>query len=175
MIRKLKESDLNDIEETFFNSFSTDEAPITFPVIKNLISDKTNNENYCLGVELEGKIVSAVGFSPVFFTNDTEMSAYILAPLATHQSHQKKGLATQLIESSKAYFSDKNVDALLVYGDPEYYGRYGFNAKLGKHFIPPYPLEYEFGWQALMLDDKDIGDEKLPFTCVSALSDAALW
>jgi putative acetyltransferase len=103
------------------------------------------------------------------------MSAYILAPLATHQSHQKKGLATKLIESAKTHFHTNNIDALLVYGDPEYYGRYGFNADLGKHFIPPYPLEYDFGWQALMLNDTDLNDRKLTFTCVDALSDAALW
>lgn len=175
MIRKLVVSDLNDIEETFFNSFSVEEAPITFPVIKSLISENTNCENYCLGFELEGKIVSAVGFSPVFFTNNSEISAYILAPLATRQSHQKKGLATKLIESAKTYLSENNVDSLLVYGDPEYYGRYGFNAELGKNFIPPYPLEYEFGWQALMLNDTDLSEKKLTFTCVDALSDAALW
>lgn len=175
MIRKLLVSDLNDIEEIFFNSFSVEEAPITFPVIKNLISDNAHSDNYCLGFELDGKIVSAIGFSPIFFTKDTGISAYILAPLATHQSHQKKGLATQLIESSKAYFSDKNIDVLLVYGDPEYYGRYGFNAELGKHFIPPYPLKYAFGWQALMTNNTDVSDRKLPFTCVEALSDASLW
>ncbi|MDA7712501.1 GNAT family N-acetyltransferase, partial [bacterium] len=121
------------------------------------------------------KIVSAVGFSPVFFKTDTGLSAYILAPLATHQSHQKKGLATKLIESAKAHFHANNIDALLVYGDPEYYGKYGFNADLGKHFIPPYPLEYDFGWQALMLNDTTLNDRKLAFTCVDALSDAALW
>ena len=175
MIRKISVNDLSAIEETFFKSFSAEEAPITYPVIKSLIEDDATNTNYCIGYELDGKIVSAVGFSPVFFKSDTRISAYILAPLATHQSHQKKGLATQLIESAKAYFSQNSVDALLVYGDPEYYGRYGFNANLGKNFIPPYPLEYDFGWQALMLNNTELSDRKLAFTCVDALSDAALW
>ena len=158
MIRKLSINDLSAVKETFFNSFSAEEAPITYPVIKSVIEEDATNNNYCIGYELDGKIVS--GFSPVFFKSDNEISAYILAPLATHQSHKKKGLATKLIESAKAYFSKNGVDALLVYGDPKYYGRYGFNADLGKHFVPPYPLEYDFGWQALMLN---------------ALSDAALW
>ena len=83
--------------------------------------------------------------------------------------------ATKLIESAKAHFHANNIDALLVYGDPEYYGKYGFYADLGKHFIPPYPLEYDFGWQALMLNDTHLNDRKLAFTCVDALSDAALW
>ena len=80
MIRKLSVNDLSSIEETFFNSFSEEEAPITYPVIKSLIEDDVTNNNYCIGYELDGIIVSAVGFSPVFFKTDTEMSAYILAP-----------------------------------------------------------------------------------------------
>ena len=175
MIRKLTINDLSAVKETFFNSFSAEEAPITYPVIKSLIEDNAINNNYCIGYELDGKIVSAVGFSPVVFEIDAEISAYILAPLATHQSHQKKGLATKLIESAKNYFSENGIDALLVYGDPVYYGRYGFKADLGKHFIPLYPLEYDFGWQAVMLNDTDLNDRKLTFTCVDALSDAALW
>ena len=175
MIRKLSVNDLDAIQEVFYNSFSSEEAPITYPVIKSLIEESASDNNYCIGYELDGKIVSAVGFSPVFFKTDTGISAYILAPLATHQSHQKEGLATKLIESAQAHFHANNIDALLVYGDPKYYGKYGFDAELGKHFIPPYPLEYDFGWQALMLSDTDLNEIKLPFTCVDALSDAVLW
>lgn len=175
MIRKLSVNDLDAIQEVFYNSFSSEEAPITYPVIKSLIEESASDNNYCIGYELDGKIVSAVGFSPVFFKTDTGISAYILAPLATHLSYQKEGLATKLIESAQAHFHANNIDTLLVYGDPKYYGKYGFDADLGKHFIPPYPLEYDFGWQALMLSDTDLNDIKLPFTCVDALSDAVLW
>lgn len=45
MIRKLSVNDLSSIEETFFNSFSEEEAPITYPVIKSLIEDDVTNNN----------------------------------------------------------------------------------------------------------------------------------
>ena len=175
MIRALTIKDLTDIKDTFFNSFSVEEASITYPVIKELIAEANKQKNFCIGYELDGNIVGAISFSPVLFDVETEISAYILAPLATHKLHQKKGIATQLIDKAKAHFIANNVDALLVYGDPAYYNRYGFDVELGKHFIPPYPLEYEFGWQAVMLNDKKDAAVKLPFTCVNALSDAALW
>jgi putative acetyltransferase len=175
MIRELSVDDLTDIEEVFFNSFSSEEAPVTYPVIKSLIIENSNEDSYCIGHQSQGKIVGAVGFSRVFFEENTPITAYILAPLATHKHHQKRGIATQLIEKAKSYFKQSGVDALLVYGDPAYYGRYGFDANLGKHFIPPYPLEYDFGWQALMLSDADIENSKLHFKCVKALSDASLW
>jgi putative acetyltransferase len=175
MIRTLTETDLTDVKNTFFNSFSIEEASITYPVIEELITKDDKHKNLCMGYEVDGNIISAIGFSPVLLDGGMEISAYILAPFATHKLHQKTGIGTQLIEAAKAHFIKKDVDALLVYGDPSYYSRYGFSVDLGKYFIPPYPLEYEFGWQAMMLSDRDFADEKLTFTCVNALSDAALW
>ena len=175
MIRALTINDLTDIKDTFFNSFSAEEASITYPVIKELITEDDKQKNFCIGYELDGYIVGAIGFSPVLFDGEKEISAYILAPLATHKLHQKKGIATQLFDKAKTHFIENDVDALLVYGDPAYYSRYGFDVELGKNFLPPYPLEYEFGWQAMMLNDKDVTKVKLSFTCVNALSDAALW
>lgn len=175
MIRNLTTNDLAEVEDTFFNSFSKEEAPITFPVMRELITESLGQNTTCLGYELDGKIVGAVGFSPVSFASDSNISAYILAPLATHQQHQKKGIATHLINTARLHFTQKGVDALLVYGDPEFYCRYGFDAALGELFIPPYPLEFEFGWQALLLSDKDIKTAPREFTCVNALSDASLW
>lgn len=175
MIRELTTSDLSAVEEVFLNSFSQDEAPTNFAVINQLLREKTIPATLCLGYEQAGKIVGAVGFSPVYFASDSEVSAYLLAPLAVHESQQRQGIAKQLINAAKAQFKDKGIDALLVYGDPSYYERHGFKADLGKHFIPPYPLEYEFGWQAMLLNDLDVSNLKLRFTCVSALSDAVLW
>ena len=174
MIKGLTTSDLKEVEETFYQSFSVEEAPITYPVIRDLIAEKTDPEALCLGYEIDGQVVSAVAFSPVYFSH-SEITAYILAPLATHKMHQKKGLATQLINAAKAHLKDNGVGVLLVYGDPEYYGRYGFCADLGKRFIPPYPLEFAFGWQALNLNDEELSPGPHEFTCVNALSDPNLW
>jgi len=175
MIRNLTKRDLADVRGVFFNSFSEEEASITFQVISQLVSQATQPASHCLGYEQDGKMVGAVAVSPVYFSSCTDMTAYLLAPLAVHQLHQKKRIATQLIEAARAHFTESNVDALLVYGDPQFYGRYGFDAGLGQHFRPPYPLEYEFGWQVMMLNNRRICNMKLNFTCVDALSDAALW
>ena len=67
------------------------------------------------------------------------------------------------------------VDLLFVHGDPNYYGKHRFDVELAQQFIPPYPLEYEFDWQAMMLSSNDIADARYHFSCVDALSDASLW
>ncbi|MFT6558274.1 GNAT family N-acetyltransferase [Sneathiella sp.] len=175
MIRDLTLNDFGCLKEVFYNSFSEDEAPLTYDVITKIICTKAQPPSLCLGYEEGDKLVGAVAFSPIYFEDNPQMSAYILAPLAVHIVHQKKGIATKLIDKSKEKLSDLGVDVLLVYGDPNYYGRYGFNVELAKQFIPPYPLEYEFGWQAMMLNSKDIKKDIYKFSCVKALSDASLW
>ena len=92
-----------------------------------------------------------------------------------HNTYQKNGTTINLINKAKKDLSDKGIDALLVYRDPSYYGKYGFEVELGKRFIPPYKLQYEFGWQALMLSSTQIENTEFHFTCVEALSDATLW
>ena len=80
----------------------------------------------CLGWEEEKRIVGAIAFTPVFFDSSSAISAYILAPLAVHNTYQKNGIATNLINKAKKDLSDKGIDALLVYRDPSYCGKYGF-------------------------------------------------
>ena len=175
MIRSLTAQDAIALRDVFFNSFSEEEAPITYDVLINMISQETAPASLCLGYVVDGEVKGAVGFTPAYFDQDADMSAYILAPLAVHSAHQSKGIATQLINHAKQTLLEQGVDAILVYGDPNYYGRHGFDAKLGQNFVPPYPLEFEFGWQAMMLTSKAPGEAKFPFTCAPALADETLW
>ena len=67
------------------------------------------------------------------------------------------------------------VGVVLVYGDPAYYGRFGFNEEIGHSFVPPYTLQYPFGWAGLMLNDTPFPEQPIHFECVSALSKPDLW
>ncbi len=42
---------------------------------------------------------------------------------------------------------------LFVYGNPDYYGKFGFSVDTAQCYIPPYWLEYSFGWQAIALSE----------------------
>ena len=146
MIRDLTVDDLRDVKDVFFNSFTEEEALITYPVISQIITKSSQIMSLCLGWEQEKRIVGAIAFTPVFFDSSSVISACILASLAVHNTYQKNGTTINLINKAKKDLSDKGIDALLVYRDPSYYGKYGFEVELGKHFIPPYKLQYEFGW-----------------------------
>lgn len=61
------------------------------------------------------------------------------------------------------------------YGDPEFYGRLGFEAEIARFFVPPYPLEYPFGWLGMVLAGSAMPKTPCNFAGVSALNKPNLW
>lgn len=171
----LNTSDIQEITAVYHNSFPSEEADATCNLMCALTRGKSQPETFAIGYRKDGRLVGAVGFSPVYFEHEQSISGYILAPLAVHSDFQRQGIATRMIEHGKKILTEKGVDVIFVYGDPKYYERYGFVASLGELFIPPYPLEYPFGWQAMQLSKKTIKQAQYKFTCVPALSDPSLW
>ena len=86
-----------------------------------------------------------------------------------------KKVGSRLIEIGMKMLKEAGVNIVFVYGDPEFYGKFRFDADTANDFPSPFDLEYPFGWQALIL--KDWFDKTTPAatSCVSALSDPDLW
>ena len=84
MIRNLTRDDLGHLKEIFFNSFSEDEAPVTYRVIRQIITERTRPPSLCLGYQEGNELAGAISVSPVFFDDGPNISAFILAPLAVH-------------------------------------------------------------------------------------------
>jgi putative acetyltransferase len=116
-----------------------------------------------------------VSFSPIFLKSDIGISGYILAPLAVSPEHQKIGVGSNLIKSGIDMLAKDDVGVVLVYGDPDYYGRFGFREDIGSSFIPPYPLQYPFGWTGMMLNGTAVPNTPIKCECVAALSKSELW
>jgi len=120
-------------------------------------------------------MIGYVSFSPIFLKSDSSVSGYILAPLAISPEHQKQGIGSSLIKSGIDILTQDGAGVLLVYGDPAFYGRFGFNEEIGRTFTPPYPLEYPFGWTGMMLNGTTAPEEPIQFECITALSKPDLW
>jgi len=67
------------------------------------------------------------------------------------------------------------VSIVFVYGDPKYYGRFGFNTDAASQYKTPYNLQYPFGWQAILLNECDIEKPTVAINCVISLYDPKLW
>lgn len=140
-----------------------------------LLEEETIPDIFSWVAESEGSAVGHVAFSPVTLEQG-ERIGFILAPLAVKPTHQNHGVGSALVERGIRDLSDRGPGLFFVYGDPTYYGRFGFSPETAESFIPPYDLQYPFGWQAMALGEEteDIEDAGR-ITCVPALSRPNLW
>ena len=110
-------------------------------MISNLASDLSSETASpsirSLVAEVDKQVIGYVSYSPIFLRSDASISGYILAPLAVSPEHQKQGVGSRLISTGVDMLGADGVDVLLVYGDPEYYGRFGFREEVGRSFVPP--------------------------------------
>ncbi len=119
-------------------------------------------------------IVAHVAFTPMNKASSGELVGYNLAPVGVHPDHQKAGLGSKLIEYGIERMREQGVTILLVYGDPAYYGRFGFNAEIAEPFAPPHPLEFPFGWQGMFLSENP-AFKAAALSCVPPLDQPELW
>ena len=144
-------------------------------LVQELHKDTTAPSIKSLVVELDNRLIGYVSYSQIFLKSGTSISGYILSPLAVSPEHQKQGVGSNLIKSGIEMLTKNGVDVLFVYGDPAYYGQFGFKEKIWRLFLPPYPLQYPFGWTDMMLNETVVPDIPINFECISALSKPDLW
>jgi len=174
-IRLFQKEDLISVQKIIETSFPDEENEEVSQFAFDLSTETSSPQIVSLVAEVDNQIIGYVSYSPIFLKSDASISGYILAPLAVSTEHQKQGVGRKLINHGIDRLTKDGVGVLLVYGDPDYYGRFGFNEEIGRLFVPPYPLEYPFGWTGMMLDRNAIPEMPIQFECVSALSKSELW
>lgn len=174
-IRQAKLEDRDGVRRLYLSAFSDAERETVAGLAVNLLAETTTPPTFALVAEVDVDLVGHVGFSPMACTKTGHNVGYILAPLAVHPDLQKQGIGTRLIETGIEHLSSLAADLLFVYGDPRYYGRFGFDARVAAQYVPPYQLQYDFGWQAKALAGNASCPSCEKLTCVSSLMDSRLW
>jgi putative acetyltransferase len=172
-IRIALEADLQTIEEICLAAFEKVENVLIANIAQQITSEASSSQSYPLVAEQHGAVVGFIAFTPL--TIESGITGSLLAPLAVHPEHQRSGIGTSLIKTGTDILTKHGVDFLFTYGDPDYYGRFGFNTTDAAKFIPPYPLEYDFGWIGMKLRQTHAPTEPVRFGCVPALMNEALW
>lgn len=80
----------------------------------------------------------------------------LLGPLAVDPQHQKSGVGRSLIEAGRTKMTQNGMHAVMVLGDPAYYGRFGFHTDHGVQGHRDMPLEWASAWQAMATGAKPI-------------------
>ena len=174
-INLAQETDLNAIQKVVETAFSDEEDKIIRNLACDLLTETASPSIQSWVAEVDHQIIGYVSFSPIFLKSETDVSGYILAPLAVSPEHQKQGVGSNLIQSGIDMLTKEGAGVLLVYGDPDYYGRFGFEEEIGHAFVPPYPLAYPFGWMGVMMNGTILPHSPAKFACVAALSKSELW
>lgn len=173
IIRQANQSDLEAIRNTHLAAFPAEERELVAELAVRLLTDSSQPETFSLVAEHNNEIIGHVALSPVFA--DDKAIGYTLAPLAVAPSQQRQGVGVQLVNRGIEELQQAGVDLLFVYGDPKYYGRFGFTADGAENYLPEYPLQYPFGWQMRVLGKEASLNRRVTLTPVKALQKPVLW
>lgn len=174
-IRAATSLDREDVRGVYLRAFPEGENRLVATLAVNLLDEETDPETISLVAEIGGGVVGHIAFSPVMADINKNWLGYILAPLGVEPEYHKIGIGSKLVESGMELLRKNMVNVIFVYGDPKYYGRFGFSAEAAAQFMPPYELKYPFGWQARVLHEGGLYDRVVKLSCVRSLRDPALW
>ena len=174
-IRVATSLDHDDVRDIHLCAFPEGEKQIVSKLAVDLLNEETSPKTISLVAEADGAVVGHIAFSPVTVNNNKNWTGYILAPLAVKPGYQKRRIGSKLVESGMERLSRMGVNVVFVYGDPKYYGKFGFSADPASGYLPPYELQYPFGWQAIALNGDIISDSVVKISCVFPLNDPELW
>ena len=174
-VRSAERHDWEAIEPLYLESFPASENRRVGALAKDLFSCRNSIGFLSLVALFRGDVVGHIAFSPVRLESDVRQGGSILAPLVVAPKVQRQGVGTILVELGFARLADWGTEIVFVYGDPAYYGRFGFSSGAAEDFQPEYTLRYPFGWQAKPLAPHFRSDGVCRITCVDALRDPTLW
>lgn len=96
-------------------------------------------------------VIGHIAFSPLTLVAAPDIKACALAPVAVLPDAQNQGIGSALIEDGLQRLADTGCDLVLVLGEPDYYGDFGFSAGDAAKLTTPYDGPY---LQVLFLTDR---------------------
>ena len=114
------------------------------PLVRRLLSEVP--DILSLVAEVERGLAGHVVFTRCAIGGSTQRVA-LLGPLAVAPAMQRRGVGTVLVKGGIATLRDGGCTRVLVLGDPDYYGRFGFTRE--DRIQPPYalPTNWTDAWQ----------------------------
>ncbi len=171
-IRQANMKDSEGIKNLHLQAFDLSEAELVSDLAVNLLHEKSTINIISLVAIDNEAIIGHTAFSPVFL--DRTHFGYILAPLAVLPTHQNNRVGSTIVKHGLDTISSLGAFIVFVYGDPQYYSRFGFKTNLAKNFSPPHTLQYPEGLHAMKLNST-VFPEGGQFKCVNSLNDPKLW
>lgn len=174
-IRPAEPADARAIERIHRCAFPENEGEAVAALAVRLLEESSVPETLSWVAVRDPSVIGHIALSPVYLEPGSGLTGYLLSPLGVLPEGQKGGVGKALVTNGLAELKGRSIDVALVYGDPKYYGRFGFSADVASQFEPPFDLEFPFGWQGLALNPAAELESSVGFTCVAPLDDPSLW
>lgn len=171
-IRHSNKEDWPAIYDIYLTAFDSSEAQDISDLVKSLLAEPSESL-ISLVAEHNQQIIGHVIFSAVSVDNNPSLQGHILAPLAVDPKNQKQGVGTLLVKHGLELITQQGSQFWVVYGDPNYYQRFGFESN--HKIAAPYPLQYPEGWLAQSIDNINLIETELPIRCIAPLMKPKYW
>ena len=160
--------------DTFTNAEGADEGAVIGDLARRQMVDTPKADLHVVTASEDEALVGAAVFSRLVYDRD-ERSVFVLGPVAVSTALQRQGIGGALIRHGLEVLRTAGVHIVIVYGDPDYYGRVGFAPITETFAAAPFPLRYPHGWMGQSLTD----DRMIPLsgaaTCIAAFNDPQYW
>ena len=129
-IRLEQKSDYRTVEELTRDAFWNVYVPGTdvHLILHKIRKDSCYIPELAFLYEKNGRIVGNIAFTRSYVTDVAGKSheTITFGPLGVHPDYQNQGIGSALAEHAKKEAARLGYKAILIYGSPEYYGRFGF-------------------------------------------------
>ncbi len=115
---------------------------------------------------LDDKIVGNIMYTRSYLINDNDerLETLTFGPLFVIPEYQRKGIGSALIQHTVQMARDRNIPALIIYGNPANYVKHAF--KNGRDYSISTPEgKYPLGLLVLALDEAILGSQHWSFHC----------
>jgi predicted N-acetyltransferase YhbS len=157
LLRPVDPSEVESVADVHRRAFGSD---VEADLARALMLDDTFVRSLSFVAEEEGQLLGHALFSRAWLERDDGEPGFpllVLAPLAVVPESQHEGTGTMLVEAAITLARESAEVGMLVFGDPAYYGRFGFADAWAKGVRTPYPAEPAWGWQVLELAERVLG------------------
>ena len=145
-------------------------------LVQKLLDDPSAQPRLSLVAQHDGNLIGHVLFTKVHLQGE-DVAASILCPLAVLPEHHGQGVGSALVREGLQQLRGSACDLVFVFGDPAYYGRFGFEqADFDRYPTPqPIPDAYRPGWMVQSLSEKYIDHWQGKVICADMLNDPKYW
>ena len=173
LIKEPSKDNAPELSELYLNAFPDNEGEAVSKLAIDFLINYPE-DTISMAYFHNQKIIGHITFSQMISEKPIDHKAFILAPLAVSQEFQGRGVGSKLVNEGVNYLIKNEVDTVCVYGDPNFYSRFGFETSKAKDFVPPCKLSIPNGWQAKSLSDNRL-NEHFRFSCIEPLMNENLW